>query len=332
MTPMKRFEAMISESDGSLPDLTPRAGLDLLLRFIQDEGGGRIRTEWGDVSRHADPWIPGFTFRYEPTKRYLEWFSLLFRFDSNESIGWGGRPEPACCAGAEDAAAIRDAAERWEPFRALADAPPAGVTLERPCQQWIWPYDCWGVRDPDWPIVSMTPEEWDRSDDTATMSRWFIEFGPGEHDERVRLIDLYLVACCRRLWPILPADGDLRKGIETAERWFNGAATLEEVEVAAWHAEGEGMFIDNESNSGDEHVVRWTEAVAQLPRVEIAAIVGSSSPDDVPCPFDLLRRVARFVYCVGFGSTHWAWTDGYPEFLIPSLLREVVGDPFSRES
>lgn len=329
MTPIRRFESMVAKTGGTLAALTPRAGLDLLLRFaIEEAGGARIRLEWGNVARHDDE-IPGFTFHCEVGGGYPEWFSLLFRFDRRVKVERGGQPEPAWCIGASEAAAFRAAADAWGPYRALADAKPAGATLERPSEASNRPCDCWGARDPDWPVVSMTPEEWDRGDDVAAMSRWFVEFGPGEHDERVRLIHRYLLACCRRLWPILPAGGDLRRSVETAERWLDGEATLEEVGEASWSAEAEYIFIVTEPD--DPEVARWARAVARRAAEEIDEVLDPVPPGLVPLPYRRLLSAAYLVHVVGFpGNESRAWTSGRSRRLPASLLRAVVGDPFGR--
>jgi hypothetical protein len=71
----------------------------------------------------------------------------------------------------------------------------------------------------------MTEDEWLATEDLAAMLALLGErFG----DVQYRF---FVAACCRRIWPRLPQEA--RQAVETAERYADGAATLEDLRLAA---------------------------------------------------------------------------------------------------
>jgi hypothetical protein len=64
----------------------------------------------------------------------------------------------------------------------------------------------------------------------------------GERADLDRLLRRYYVACCRRIWKLLPMD-ESRRCVETVERHLVGDATDEDLRKAEWHAEGAAVIF-----------------------------------------------------------------------------------------
>ena len=182
-------------------------------------------------------------------------------------------------------------------------------------------------RDPSRPVVSMTEEEWLRSDDVVLMLRWFRQEWRGEEADLDRLLHRYCLACCRRIWRLLPQE-ESRAGIEVAERLVDGLATRDEFARAEWLAEGAAFTIDQDSEH--ESIASWCDEVSRIPPEEFDAMIQSPRPGDDLSPRSLLEHAAYFVdtaMCYpGIGPKESI--ERYRLFLPAPLLREVVGNPF----
>jgi hypothetical protein len=83
---------------------------------------------------------------------------------------------------------------------------------------------------------------WLRSDDVTAMLRHLRASWRGELASLDRLLRRYYLACCRRIWKLLPMD-ESRRGVEVAEHHLAGDATDEELRKAEWHAEGAAVLF-----------------------------------------------------------------------------------------
>jgi hypothetical protein len=114
----------------------------------------------------------------------------------------------------------------------------------------------------------MTQAEWLHSTDAPAMLEALWEASGGDEVVLVPMLHRYFVACCRRIWRLLPQEAS-RRGIEVAERYLAGKATDEELSEVNWHVEGAAFNIDY--NCEREAIERWVAEVRAIPEDEMAA-------------------------------------------------------------
>jgi hypothetical protein len=196
----------------------------------------------------------------------------------------------------------------------------------------------------------MTEHEWVTSDDPIAMLEALQCHRRDDEEALLRLIQRYLLACCRRIWKLLPMEGS-RRGVEVAERYLDGHATKEEFGIAEWNAEGAAFFIDHYENDFSflkhdlaareddlryaaevktrvEQMIREIEAI---PVEELQSLV-RPVPSDAPLSaFHLLESAAYFVDTAmnypGIKPRE-GLLEQAPHFLYAPLLREIIRNPF----
>ncbi|WP_435015816.1 hypothetical protein TA3x_003369 [Tundrisphaera sp. TA3] len=333
-TSKERFERLLADNGLVLASLTPRMGLDLMFKLYEEHPHlGPLLCSFGSVTRHGEDecgisiglWHKNSTEQPVLNPDDLE---ILFKVGSWELaieipcwMKWADNTEHQMEFRAE--LETMAAWERW------GNGPVSSVALvhkERVAYYDL--FDCWGVRDPARPVVSMTEDEWLRSDDAPLMLRWFRQEWVGDETALDRLLHRYLLACCRRIWKLLPCEGT-RSGVEIAERFLDGMATREELWKADWLAEGEALRFHFEPES--EEVLRWADEVSQIPKDELNAMLCSPGPEDDLSPRALLGHAAYFAdsTMVYFGIKPKESIERYRLFLSAPLLREIVGNPFA---
>ena len=333
-----RLEGLIASSSVALDSLTPHAGLELILRsYGEDPAGGSLCFVWAPVSRHGEEEL-GFKFRWFCT--YSDQlqavapsdFSFLFKIGPRARAGDFPRVR-AWCNGPEEIETFRSIVEASDAFKAWGHSPAAGVLL-------LWDdtrtsahalFDCWGARDPSRPIVSMTEEQWLLSTDTPLMLRWFRQEWRGEEADLDRLLHRFCLACCRRIWRLLPQEKS-RSGVEVAERFVDGLATRDELGRAEWLAEGAAFEIDQDSVP--ESIAHWCDEVSQISLVEFGAMIHSPRPDDDLSSRGLLEHAAYFAVTAMCypGIRPKESIERFRLFMPPPLLRVFVGNPFRSTS
>ncbi len=330
----ERLERLIASSGTPLAALTPRAGLELMLDFYRAESDDwHLTCSWGCVTRYGeDEW--GFRIELDSSPRVGDpgadafLLSLVFKIGPRAVAG----DFPAWmewCTDPEQVKAFRSRVEESPPFQVWGRLPSASVALvgeER--LSFIYAlFDCWGNRDPSRPVVSMTEEQWLRSDDVGLMLRWFRQEWRGETADLDSLLHRYCLACCRRIWRLLPRD-ESRNGIEVAERLADGRATRDEYARAEWLAEGAALMFAHDHDP--DAISRWCDEIAQIPREEFATMIHSPRVEDDLSPLGLLTHAAFFAdIAMGYPSLLPKESiERYRLFLSAPLLREVVGNPF----
>jgi hypothetical protein len=137
----------------------------------------------------------------------------------------------------------------------------------------------------------------------------------------------YFVACCRRIWRLLPQEGS-RRGIEVAERYLAGEATDDELDEVDWHCEGAAFNINY--NCEPEAIQRWVAEVRAIPADEMAAML---SPPGAAPGVDEQELLMRAAYFADYATIYPHLTpkrgvpDSYAAFLSAELLREQFGGP-----
>lgn len=186
----------------------------------------------------------------------------------------------------------------------------------------------------------MTREEWDTTDDGLEMLLWFRRSWLGNRSDRDRLTQRYFLACCRKIWRLLP-DEYSRRAIKVAERHNVGRATRKEWRDAVREAEAgwiyfqevkTGLSLAEEENP--EQLGRWIGEIASIPAEELRGMVRPRSSGEAYSPGELLELASGFVeFSVesygGWGERAWELhrhqLDEYQMFLSAPLLREIVG-------
>ena len=342
-TSKERFENLMASSGITLASLTPRAGLELMLRFYGDDpANGRLTCWWGVVTRYGDEEF-GFHISREfdppdecllPTNLTLS-FKIGLRTVAGDFPGWS---ESEKCNTPEQLAAFSSAIERSGPFKQWGRSPSAGVALVYgDLLSWFQPLiDRWGVRDPSRPVVSMTEEEWLRSDDVPLMLRWIRQEWRGQKADLDRLLQGYFLACCRRIWRLLPVV-ESRAAVGVAERFADGLASLEEYRRAEWLAEVASFRFDQDperaaawSDEENRDAARWCEEVSRISSDEFNALIPLPRPEDALSVRTLLMHAADFAHSAACydGLEPKESIEKYKVFLPAPLLREVVGNPF----
>jgi hypothetical protein len=105
----------------------------------------------------------------------------------------------------------------------------------------------------------VTEREWDGCDDPAKM----LEALRGKASERK--LRLFAVACCRRIWHLLP-NARVRNGIEVAERFADGLATRRDLRRAALHCRLVAHDDADEAAGGAAHFASRRVAYAAAER------------------------------------------------------------------
>jgi hypothetical protein len=140
-----------------------------------------------------------------------------------------------------------------------------------------------------------------------------------------RKLRLFAVACCRRAWDRLDADG--RAVVEASERLADGAASAAEVMAAVWASRG-CLDIDARSAVDAAAVGAWRLAAALLAAVCSRRFGTASCPAD-PSALDRERLVqADLLRCV-FGPEPFGTPGLDPRWrtpLVRSLARSASDD------
>jgi hypothetical protein len=130
-----------------------------------------------------------------------------------------------------------------------------------------------------------------------------------------RKLRLFAVACCRRIWDLLP-DERCRSALEIAERFADGLTSLETLREAHW-----GAILSYDSYYDHDESARFTG------RESAAAAVAGACWIDKDGHLGLDDVVDN---CYGLGRLSTGWRNGGRiEFLRQCRdIRDIFGDPF----
>ena len=174
----------------------------------------------------------------------------------------------------------------------------------------------------------MTEAEWLQTSDVQQMLEAFWELHGDDEPTLVCKLHRYFLACCRRIWKLLPQEGS-RRGVAVAERYLLGKATEGELSEADWHVEGAAFNIDY--NCEPEAIAHWVEQTRQIPEAELRAML---HPPQSVLEIDAHELLLRAAYFADYAVIYPHLTpkrgvpDNYVVFLSADLLRELVGNPF----
>jgi hypothetical protein len=158
------------------------------------------------------------------------------------------------------------------------------------------------------------------------------EAAGGNEAALVPQLHRYFVACCRRIWRLLPQE-DSRRGIEVAEQYLAGTVTGEELSEVNWYVEGAAFNIDY--NCDPASIQRWVEEIEALPPEEMAAML---NPPGVVPGIDARDLLLRAAYFADYAMIYPRLTSkrdvpsNYVLFLSVELLRKHFANPFPGET
>ncbi len=231
-----QIEEQLARSGLTLASLTPATGLDLILRcFRAHPNIGDVSCTWGQVTRYG-PVEDGFqiTCWFANEEPSFPTLVLAFKIGAAGALPFWN----ASCPTPDQIDTFRARVEAAVPFQRWGQSHAAAVTLFVADFNYAHGrFDCWGVRDPKRPIVSMTDVEWAKSSDVGLMLRWFRQEWRGGETDLNRFLRGYCLACCRRVWPLLTF-AESRQGVEVAERYLRGEVTRDEYQEAEHEAGG----------------------------------------------------------------------------------------------
>jgi hypothetical protein len=170
----------------------------------------------------------------------------------------------------------------------------------------------------------MTEAEWLACDDPTEMAFNLRRSGKGS-DRKLRL---FAVACCRRIWHLVP-DNPSRQAVEVAERFADGFATEEQRQAALRGAEAARMAVNAPGSF----------------RVYLAATLAAVAYTTVAVPWDLeviglnasREASTAAAYCglpdaddaddtAAYEATRVAWAN--EQATQAKMLRDIFGNPF----
>lgn len=138
----------------------------------------------------------------------------------------------------------------------------------------------------------------------------------------------FYVACCRKIWKLLP-DSESRSGVEVAEKWLDGNATDAELEGCDRGAEGAAFGIDY--NTFPDELSAWILEVDAIPASELKTII--YPPALLLSEIDTRELLRRAAYFAHFAIMYPAMQpkglppENYHLFLSPDLLRQHIQYP-----
>ncbi len=170
----------------------------------------------------------------------------------------------------------------------------------------------------------MTHGEWLRSTDARAMLEALWEAADGDEAALVPALHRYYVACCRRIWRLLPQEGS-RRGIEVAERYLVGHATDDELSKVNWDCEGAAFNINYDCEP--DAIRRWVADVRAIPAAEMVAML--NLPGTLP-EVDARELLLRAAYFADFAMIypHLTPKRGIPEDYAPFLSADLLQEQF----
>ena len=163
----------------------------------------------------------------------------------------------------------------------------------------------------------MTEEEWNRSEEAASMLLALHERQPVYFADNLVQIHRFLIACCWKNAHLIPQKG-LQEGLKGAEKWIAGEIDDDELNRLNWYAEGEAFTIDYAAEPYEIDEINGM--ISQIPQLDGMCFEEAKA---------LLERAAHFAEITmvfqGMQPQPRAWLSiisRNAEFLCADLLRE----------
>lgn len=137
----------------------------------------------------------------------------------------------------------------------------------------------------------------------------------------------YLLACCRRIWPLIPDSGS-RMGVEAGERFCRGEIAWEEAREADWHSEASAFLFDYNDENHPEVASFVSQVIQDRDKIERLLIPASSFREE--SVRELLKDAAyfsNFALCypaIRFGKNSKGQLEAYGKFMPLELFKAMV--------
>jgi hypothetical protein len=145
--------------------------------------------------------------------------------------------------------------------------------------------------------------------------------------EEVTSIQKYLLACCRRIWPLIPDSGS-RRGVAAGEKYCRGEFTWEGVQEADWYSEASAFLFDY-FDENDPQVASFIAQVSQ-DRDKIERLLVPAYSFHQQSVRELLKDAAYFANFalmypgIRFGKNSKRQLEIYGKFMPLELFEAVV--------
>jgi hypothetical protein len=138
---------------------------------------------------------------------------------------------------------------------------------------------------------------------------------------------LYLLACCRNIWPLLPQP-EMREAVEYSYRYLDGEVSYEQHDKAVWRLEGElysgvEYYANRPGLPVPEEIAGWVAIVDAIPVEQLMAIAGCGGEVLPENRLLLLRDAGYFAFhaICSMPGCSLVLLNAYKRFMSPSLLR-----------
>ena len=113
-----------------------------------------------------------------------------------------------------------------------------------------------------------------------------------ESSPTIQFTHQYLLACCRRIWVLLPHSGS-RMGILAAERYYEGKLDWKQVCRIDWYSEGTAFSFDYRKGDDDPAIAKYVDRIRFNIQAAEQTLVPPRTiePSEIPA---LLQRTAYF--------------------------------------
>ncbi|MEN7344377.1 MAG: hypothetical protein AAAFM81_15605 [Pseudomonadota bacterium] len=148
----------------------------------------------------------------------------------------------------------------------------------------------------------------------------------------VSSVHKYLLACCRRIWPLIPESGS-RMGVEAGEKYCRGEISWKEARETDWHSEG-SAFIFAYNEDDDPAVAPYIAQISQ-DRAAIERLLVPASSFASQSVRELLTDAAyfaNFALCypaIRFGKQSKKQLQSYGKFMPLELFEAMVPAEYS---
>jgi hypothetical protein len=177
----------------------------------------------------------------------------------------------------------------------------------------------------------MTEAEWLNTTDPIPLLEYL------DRQEGDRKVMLLCLACCHRIWSLIPQP-EIRRGIEVAEQLLEGDASKEELDAVAWKAEGAlyggvEYYADRPDAIIPVPIATWMDNIRAMSAEKLSSLGCAAEASSPASLLTLLKDAGYFadhvITMIGYEPHSSEFLKlHYRRFLDSDLIREIFGNPF----